>query len=64
MTMTTGWPAASPAGDEEPEAAAAGAVDDAAFVLPAAIRARASWTGRATATTYGTSAHSCPAPRR
>jgi hypothetical protein len=39
MTMTTSWPATSPAGGEEPEAAAAGAVDDAAFVLPAAIRA-------------------------
>jgi len=39
MTMTTSWPTAALASDGDPEAAAAGAVDDAAFVLPAAIRA-------------------------
>jgi hypothetical protein len=39
MTMSTSWPAATPASDGEPEAAAASVVDDAAFVPPAAIRA-------------------------
>ena len=37
MTISTSGPVATPASDGEP--AAAGAVDDAAFVLPAAIRA-------------------------
>ncbi len=39
MTISAARPAATPAGDGEPGAAAAGAVEAGAFVLPAAIRA-------------------------